>query len=1019
MFVAMSPQETSEIQVLLKETAKMSTAVFPLYSRPGTPAALLPLTRRQSTVVTDSLTKQRTRKQTASVSQVLGTAGIRVTPIDRRADLSETEQVNSEPSNHDRTTSSPRAREFDASLNHRVVSFDMVEHIETDFADDERMEASGYVTQDLTGTASQLKYAQALALWYYDQGDLTEANRLYNILIEQYEATDVSSEDYLWTRLHHGEIACMTGSFQRAELELQELFDCLEFPGSTPSRFDMLVKTGKWLALSQWRQGKYIEAEATVNTYRMRLEEAGRNGNDKSLLSTLALVLVSLGAFESAWKYSRQAVQEDLTVAHRPLTAEASLAQIVAKRRFYDEHLERSREYQSHLLNHAWILFEMGYFKDAEIANSAVLENMQKLLGPQHFRTLDAASLRAWLLLLENNVHHAGEEVQRTVREIRERRGKDHPSTLQSMQALVLMYKGQGRYSDAEETARYLVSSCERNPNLGRSHPQTTNSKAILAQVLLALGKWDEAERVQRAIVTDLSPKSEQASTRPETYLFKTGLASILRIRGNWDHARSIAVRVLHEQLIRFSTEDKEDGGNKSHDFGDEVIHVNELRSILYASKYIRKQIRNSKLPDPLASSDPVRIHPSLMQTLYCVALCEQVREDANLAFAQLVLEKLHEIMCSRMAERHRLTVDVEYDLAVNHRLRGNFQKSLSLIDGVVSERRRTLDTDHPDYLLARHQRAVTLLRICRWKDALAEQEATLKAQEFLLGKSHADTILSRYTLAGIYHSLNRDQEAERLISQVIDEQSRKYSTVDNSKDAKGDHPVIIRSRARHALILLELERYAEADEEQTRVYQWRCERFGEDHDLTRSAQNDLAEIKQAAGKHQQARTMYNALIHSFDRDKETQRKHIQLDIKENPLEFQVRSNLASCHFEMGHYLDAEKEQEQLRMKLCNSKDKRGHDEREIAATFNLALTRKMLGQYEGQSSKLGALELIQIAISKAKGILGPDHPQTSDLQATMQMWIDEAGEPYDFVKDLANRRSNGVMYNSSMLFQV
>ena len=69
---------------------------------------------------------------------------------------------------------------------------------------------------------------------------------------------------------------------------------------------------------------------------------------------------------------------------------------------------------------------------------------------------------------------------------MRERLGENHPSTLQAVQTLVLMYKGDGRYTDAEATARYLVQRCKNRPELKSNHPQTLKSKAVLAEVLLA-----------------------------------------------------------------------------------------------------------------------------------------------------------------------------------------------------------------------------------------------------------------------------------------------------------------------------------------------------------------------------------------------------------------------------------------------------------------------------------------------------------------------------------------------------
>ncbi|KAJ8107493.1 hypothetical protein OPT61_g8829 [Boeremia exigua] len=495
-----------------------------------------------------------------------------------------------------------------------------------------------------------------------------------------------------------------------------------------------------------------------------------------------------------------------------------------------------------------------------------------------------------------------------------------------------------------------------------------------------------------------------QNSSTPESYQYETSLATIRRVKGDWDTALSSAVRLLCEQIIHFSEEEEADFQSQAFDYETEVLHKDELRELLHASQHVKKRLEVSEPGFSLKGTQPVRIYPSLIQTLYCVALCEQVRDDANLGFVQKVLEKLHNIFCRKLGEKHRLTVKVEFDLAVNHRLSGDFERSLQMIKAVMYERRENLKTDHPDYLLARHQYAVTLFGSGFWRQALTEQAATLKAQEFLLGTDHADTTISRYTLAIIYHSLNQNIEANSLIEQVIEEQRQRYRTWGGPNR---DHSIVVHSRARHALILLELGKFTEAESEQLRVYRWRCDHFGEHHNLTRSARNDLAQINQALIRHGTARDMYIKLLNSFDLDKNVQLK----DKSENPLKVLVLSNLASCYFEMGDYKAAEEIQDRLLQRQSKN------DERVIAATFNLALTRKMLGHMRNEGPKLGAFELLQIAIKRTEK-LGPEHPQAAELQATLQAWRREADPQYDWVLDLPSQRNQqGEMYNSNIQY--
>jgi hypothetical protein len=89
------------------------------------------------------------------------------------------------------------------------------------------------------------------------------------------------------------------------------------------------------------------------------------------------------------------------------------------------------------------------------------------------------------------------------------------------------------------------------------------------------------------------------------------------------------------------------------------------------------------------------------------------------------------------------------------------------------------------------------LFGLREWEEALDEQEITLRTQEYLLGDGHADTVISRYTLSGIYHSLGRFQEADDLLHKVINDQERLYGSASANTTS---HPIVLRSRARRAL---------------------------------------------------------------------------------------------------------------------------------------------------------------------------------------------------------------------------
>ncbi len=86
--------------------------------------------------------------------------------------------------------------------------------------------------------------------------------------------------------------------------------------------------------------------------------------------------------------------------------------------------------------------------------------------------------------------------------------GKEHPSTLTSMNNLAGVLSGQGKYKEAEEMHGQTLAL--RETVLGKEHPDTLGSMNNLAEVLSRQGKYDEAEEMH-----------EQALTLRETVLGK------------------------------------------------------------------------------------------------------------------------------------------------------------------------------------------------------------------------------------------------------------------------------------------------------------------------------------------------------------------------------------------------------------------------------------------------------------------------------------------------------------------
>ncbi len=74
--------------------------------------------------------------------------------------------------------------------------------------------------------------------------------------------------------------------------------------------------------------------------------------------------------------------------------------------------------------------------------------------------------------------------------------GKEHPSTLLSVNNLAVLYFNQGRHAEAEVLLRHVLEVRERV--LGKEHPDTINTINNLAALYDAQGRYAEAEPLFR-----------------------------------------------------------------------------------------------------------------------------------------------------------------------------------------------------------------------------------------------------------------------------------------------------------------------------------------------------------------------------------------------------------------------------------------------------------------------------------------------------------------------------------------
>ncbi|OAP56890.1 hypothetical protein AYL99_09002 [Fonsecaea erecta] len=135
---------------------------------------------------------------------------------------------------------------------------------------------------------------------------------------------------------------------------------------------------------------------------------------------------------------------------------------------------------------------DQGHFDASLDLYRTVIMTRKRVQGKEHPSTLTSMNNLA-AVLSDQGKYEAAEQMHREVVEVRERvLGKEHPETLTSMNNLAGVLSDQGKYEAAEQMHREVVEVRERA--LGKEHLSTLTSMNNLALVLSDQGKYEAAE---------------------------------------------------------------------------------------------------------------------------------------------------------------------------------------------------------------------------------------------------------------------------------------------------------------------------------------------------------------------------------------------------------------------------------------------------------------------------------------------------------------------------------------------
>ena len=887
------------------------------------------------------------------------------------------------------------------------------------FTEPDSMKPTPQPANDRKRQIENLINRSRLASQYHQSGELQQARRLYEEVIQINAAMFKRTVSEGWAaweiavqcekavvRLHEGHFKEAEDTFAHLETT------ALRTLGETHQK---TWEISRWLGISLDKQGQYSGArdklrqeldkvkgaiEAPLLPYAVRVL-----AENASLLTknALALVLGHMGEFGDAIDFSNDALY----------TTQASIKE-VGDRGDREERERLTRRLSGIQSNRAAILAFAGDYKRADTANRDALKTMEKQLGTKHVATLDCWSLGARLLAAEGKIDQAEEQCHKTLQGMRREIGKAHPSTLQTLGILVSVYTSQARLTEARNTAKYLLDMNQQI--LGLNHPQTISSMNGLAAVHVARGELREALSLQEKAVG--AANRVLGKTHPATLIYSSDLASIYCNREEWEIAKDIAHKVFLAQCDNSLLGFKRLSG--------------EFRETIAAKPGdLQKVLQLLRSCEELAS----RGHPSLFSTTHCLGISERDRENGDVNLALAILTQAVEYREHKLGPNHADTLSSRLQLAITQRQKGELISATKNFETVLVARKELLGDDHPDSLSARHELSFTRFLSGYANEVAQEQTEILQLRILLFGENHPDTIRSRLDLSLVYHSLGVLDEARKLQLEALKSQLqlsepnyfdsfpvfRSGSLVKPSdvklfsdmilkklrddvekkfKVFKENMALILGARLRPQ-VLSSIRRlasiYADQGNYEKAIGFQQVLALHEEIDLrsddlaTLGTLNDLALMYQATGRVEDAKKLYQRVK---DNTVESMPSYL-------PLFCTSQSNLASLYFSTGEFQEAESLQTEVLEKL---RERPGLDDSRtlISSIFNLALTKKTLGKIKE------ARTLLEEAVQAGNKALPQNHPQNIELLDTLQKWLGEQGTPNGAPSATAQANAHG-----------
>jgi tetratricopeptide (TPR) repeat protein len=394
---------------------------------------------------------------------------------------------------------------------------------------------------------------------------------------------------------------------------------------------------------------------------------------------------------------------------------------------------------------------ELGEYARGEGLVRRALE-LRRTHGEGDLRIADSLDALGVLLRLEGRFEPAEASAREALAILERRHGPEHPSVAKGLDHLGAILYLQARYDEAERTFGRSLRSKRRL--LGPAHPEVADTLDGLARAINAAGRLPEAEGLYReALALRMKALGPEHPAVSESL---SDLATVLFEAGRYADAESLYVRALAISRRVLGPEHPETIADLSN-LGIALSQQNRLEE---AEPLLREALA-------LKTRRLGERHPDTAPTVAALALC--LHRQGRLPEAEELYGRALSIVEERLGPEHHDVAKNLHDLATVLKEEGQLDRAETLLRRCLAILRKGLGADHPHVGRAMASLADVLLE----KGDLAGAEATYKGALLILRDKlppgHPITAGALLGLGRVYLRETRPAAAEPLLREAHD----------------------------------------------------------------------------------------------------------------------------------------------------------------------------------------------------------------------------------------------------------